>query len=140
MSLPPFLQFAPVPLKKRHDGWSPDLQSDFILLLARGRSVAGAARGVGKSRASAYALRDLPGAASFVAAWDAALAYARRARIAATAAMPPTPPPARRRPGARGIPPGSPERQAFDRLLAALYPQASGQTDEAGKTDTPRRG
>lgn len=139
MTLPSFLQFTPVPLKPSHDGWSPGLQSAFILLLARGRSVAGAARGVGKSRVSAYALRDLPGAAGFTAAWDAALAHARRARIAARAARLPTPLPPHRRPGARDLPPGSPERQAFDRLLAALYPQTSGQTDEAGKTDTRRR-
>ena len=123
MSLAPFLRFTPVPLKTRHDGWLPELQFRFILLLTQGSSVADAACRVGKSRATAYDLRSRPGAESFVAAWDAALAHARHARIAAAAARTPPPSPVRRNPGAGGLLPGSAERQAFDRLLDALYPR-----------------
>lgn len=131
MAPPPILAFIPVPLRRRHDGWSPELQDRFILLLARGCPVAEAARAVGKSRATAYALRSQPGAASFVAAWDAALAHAKRTRSAVAAARTPPPPPVRRQPGARGLVAGSPERRAFDRLLAALFPCGA---DDAGKT------
>ncbi|GAA4052872.1 hypothetical protein [Parerythrobacter jejuensis] len=42
-------------------------------MLAQTRSVAAAARFVGMGRESAYRLRGRPGAASFCAAWDAAL-------------------------------------------------------------------
>ncbi|WP_166041252.1 hypothetical protein [Sphingosinicella sp. YJ22] len=135
MSLAPFLHFTPVPLKPRHDGWSPELQFRFILLLARCGSVAEAAGRVGKSRATAYDLRGRPGAESFAVVWDAALAHARHARIAAAAAWAPPPSPVRRPPGTRGLLPGSPERQAFDRLLDALYPPGTGKTDRADEAD-----
>ena len=81
MALPSFLGFTPVPLKSRHDGWSPDLQMRFIVALARGAAVGEAARSVGKNRQTAYALRKRPGAESFAAAWDAALEFARRMRL-----------------------------------------------------------
>lgn len=67
--IPPFL---PVPLRARADGWTPVRQGDFIGFLAETGSVAQAAAEVGKSRASAYRLRALPGAESFAAAWDCA--------------------------------------------------------------------
>lgn len=38
-------------------------------------SVAKAAQAVGKGRTSAYALRSAPGATSFAAAWDTAIAW-----------------------------------------------------------------
>lgn len=90
MTLPDSLRFDPVPLKARHDGWTVDLQTRFIVALARGLGVAGAARAVGKARATAYALRTKPGAGSFVAAWEGALAHARRRcpQIVRTVSMP----------------------------------------------------
>ncbi|HEX8512472.1 MAG TPA: hypothetical protein VF688_05135 [Allosphingosinicella sp.] len=66
--------FTPVPLRYRRDGWTPGRQSDFLGHLAECGSVAAAARHVGKSRESAYRLRDKPGAGSFAAAWDSVLA------------------------------------------------------------------
>lgn len=71
------LTFTPVPVKRRHDGWTPERQKGFIARLALSGSVAAAADGVGKSRASAYALRELPGAESFAGAWDKAIGWGR---------------------------------------------------------------
>jgi hypothetical protein len=81
--LPPFLLFAPAPGRKRHDGWDPRTQFRFVLALARGAGVGEAARGVGRSRQTAYRLRERAGAESFAAAWDAAAAFASQARCAA---------------------------------------------------------
>ena len=81
-ALPAFLAFAPAPVRARHDGWSPGLQRRFVLLLATGCPPAAAARRLGRSRQSAYKLRRLQGGASFAAAWDRALAFARDARAA----------------------------------------------------------
>ena len=69
----PVPTFTPVPLRARHDGWTPRRQEDFIEALRRTRSVDRAAAAVRISRMSAYRLRARPGAASFAAAWDAAL-------------------------------------------------------------------
>jgi hypothetical protein len=73
--------FTPVPLRYRRDGWTPGRQADFLGRLAETWSVAAAARHVGKSRESAYRLRDKPGAQSFAAAWDFILAQPRGARM-----------------------------------------------------------
>jgi hypothetical protein len=81
MSQPEFIAFTPVPLRARCDGWSPALQLRFIELLAGGLKPGAAARAVGKNRQNAYALRKRPGAESFAAAWDAAIAFAERARV-----------------------------------------------------------
>lgn len=71
--------FTLVPLaRRRHDGWTPGRQRDFIAALARSGCVAAAARAAGMGITSAYALRRRPGAASFAAAWDTALCDARR--------------------------------------------------------------
>jgi hypothetical protein len=70
------IAFTPVPLRARADGWSPRLQVRFIDALARGLTPAAAARELGKNRQTAYALRKRPGAESFAAAWDAAIAFA----------------------------------------------------------------
>lgn len=67
------LAFHPVPLRCRHDGWTPLRQAEFIGQLAITRSVCAAARAVGMARESAYRLRTRSGAGSFAAAWDAAL-------------------------------------------------------------------
>ena len=68
--IPPFF---PVPLRGRHDGWTPELQARFIGYLAETGSVCAAAERVGMSRNGAYRLRRKPFAESFAAAWDAAL-------------------------------------------------------------------
>lgn len=70
------IKFVPVPLRAQHNGWAPGLQLRFIVALARGAGVGEAARSVGKSRQSAYLLREKPGAESFAAAWDRAVAFA----------------------------------------------------------------
>jgi hypothetical protein len=104
--LPLFLRFTPAPGKARRDGWEPRLQFRFVLALARGASVQEAARSLGRSRQSAYALRERAGTKGegadegaeqgpaahdapqgFAAAWDAAAEFAREARGAA-AGMP----------------------------------------------------
>ena len=65
--------FHPVPVRARRDGWTPLRQAEFIGHLAATRSVCAAARAVGMARETAYKLRTRPGAASFAAAWNAAL-------------------------------------------------------------------
>lgn len=82
-SLPAFLRFTPVPVKARHDGWSPDRQRRFVMALARGCGVGEASRQIGQSRQTAYRLRRRAGAESFAAAWDAALDFAWQAHGAA---------------------------------------------------------
>jgi hypothetical protein len=72
------LQFTPVPTRARHDGWSADDQRQFIARLARGHLVDEAAKSVGHSRQSAYALRRRAGAEEFAAAWTNAQALGRR--------------------------------------------------------------
>src|SRR4051812_30435887 len=71
------LAFETVPVKPRHDGWTPARQLAFILRLALLGGVASAAKAVGMSRESAYRLRDHPGAAGFAAAWDKAQSWGR---------------------------------------------------------------
>lgn len=80
MSLSDFLRFAPVPVRARRDGWTSLLQRRFILNLALGMGPAEAARSVGRSRQTAYALLGRPGAGEFAAAWDAAVDFAREMR------------------------------------------------------------
>lgn len=80
MDLPDSLRFDPVPVRGRRDGWTPDVQRRFILLLAGGAPAREAARRVGRSRSTAYALRERPGAEGFAAAWDAALDLATQRR------------------------------------------------------------
>src|SRR3546814_389368 len=65
--------FHPVPLQPRHDGWHPAKQAEFLAHLYLTRSVAKAARSVGRSRESAYRLRSRDMAESFARAWDHAL-------------------------------------------------------------------
>lgn len=64
------IPFIPVPLqRKRRTGWTPERQRAFIAALARCGSVSAAAREVGLSARSAYALLDKDGADSFADAW-----------------------------------------------------------------------
>ena len=65
--------FRPVPVREHHNGWTPRRQADFLGYLAETGSVSAACRRVGKSREAAYKLRRRADAASFAAAWDAAL-------------------------------------------------------------------
>ena len=65
--------FAPVPVKRRHDGWTPARQRAFIGALADTGSVSRAARYVNMSPEGAYYLRRRPGAEGFRRAWEAAL-------------------------------------------------------------------
>jgi len=81
METPDFIAFVPVPLRVRADGWSPELQLAFVRSLAGGARPGEAARALGKNRQNAYALRRRAGAESFAAAWDEAVAFARRRRI-----------------------------------------------------------
>jgi len=68
--------FAPVPLRPRHDGWTPDKQVAFLEALAETACVHEACRRVGMSDVSAYALRRREDAQAFRDAWDSALDYA----------------------------------------------------------------
>jgi len=80
MAIPAFLRFDPVSVRARRDGWTAARQRCFILNLARGMGVTEAAAHVGRSRQTAYALRERPGAGTFAAAWDTAVDFAARAR------------------------------------------------------------
>lgn len=71
------LAFVPVPVRARHDGWTKARQQGFILRLALGGCVTLAAKAVGKTKASAYRLRERTGAENFAAAWDRALDWGR---------------------------------------------------------------
>ena len=64
--------FSPVPTRPRDDGWTPSRQRAFLEALASCGSVSAAARSIGMSRESAYALRRRADARGFVQAWDAA--------------------------------------------------------------------
>ena len=65
--------FEPVPIKYRHDGWTPERQREFIEALADTGSVKAACRHVNMTEVGAYRIRRLPEGASFRKAWDAAL-------------------------------------------------------------------
>ncbi len=67
--------FDPVPVKPRHDGWTPARQRGFVEALAATACVADAASCVGMSETSAYNLYARPDASAFRAAWDAALQF-----------------------------------------------------------------
>lgn len=60
--------------RARRDGWTPARQQAFIDALTYTRNVGRAAAAVGLSRASAYRLRDAPGAEDFARAWAEAVA------------------------------------------------------------------
>ena len=67
------IPFEPVPLRPRHDGWHPEKQIAFVEALADSACVEEAARRVGMSVQSAYALRRRHDACHFREAWDAAI-------------------------------------------------------------------
>lgn len=74
--------FLPVPVRARHDGWTPERQRAFVEHLADTGSVREAATLVGMTEQSAWRLRRRTGAAGFGAAWDAALRQAMRQLVA----------------------------------------------------------
>ncbi|HEY0012852.1 MAG TPA: hypothetical protein VGB79_08375 [Allosphingosinicella sp.] len=76
------LDFTPVPVRARADGWTPERQRRFVDLLAAGCGPSEAAQAVGKSKQSAFTLRGRAGAESFAAAWDAAVDFAQGRRSA----------------------------------------------------------
>ncbi len=67
-----------IPLRARHDGWTPQRQHDFIAALAETGCVTEAAATVKVTPRSAYRLRARPDANIFRQAWDIALDYAIR--------------------------------------------------------------
>ena len=67
------LDFVPVGVRYRYDGWTPDKQLEFIERLADCGCVEEAAGAVGMSRTAAYALRRRGDAQAFRLAWDAAM-------------------------------------------------------------------
>jgi hypothetical protein len=136
MPAPPIIAFTPVPLRRRADGWSPELQLRFIHALSTGLTPAEAALSVGKNRQNAYALRKRPGAESFADAWDCVVAYVRQVRAEGRALRSVAQPPPRPRlpqgaeaeaiagRGAEAMkraPTEAAARRALDEMLDALY-------------------
>lgn len=74
----PLPDFVPVALRGRHDGWTPERQTEFIEALAECGCVDAACRRVALDPSSAYRLRRRVDAQSFRQAWDFALSYAIR--------------------------------------------------------------
>lgn len=72
---PPLPDFAPVPLRYRHDGWTPERQRAFIEALADTGCVSRATAIVNMSLEGVYYLRRQKGAEEFRAAWNAALDF-----------------------------------------------------------------
>ncbi|HEU0135025.1 MAG TPA: hypothetical protein VFR28_09395, partial [Allosphingosinicella sp.] len=70
------LDFAPVPRRYRHNGWTPERQKAFIGWLAVTGCVERAARRVNIAQTNCYELRRAPGAEGFRRAWDSALDFA----------------------------------------------------------------
>jgi hypothetical protein len=68
--------FAPVALRARQDGWTPEKQVKFIETLAETGIVSHAAERAGMSVESAYRMRRRSTATSFASAWKAAQAHA----------------------------------------------------------------
>ena len=65
--------FEPVPVRARHDGWTPQKQRDFVEALADTGVVREAAARVGMTEQSAWRLRRRPDARAFDLLCDAAL-------------------------------------------------------------------
>ncbi len=86
------LDFAPVPVRYRHDGWTPERQRLYVAALHDTGHGGKAARAVGMTERSAARLRRRPDAAGFARACAAAYSSARRRRTLARLAA------ARRRP------------------------------------------
>ncbi len=72
----PDLDFDPVVMRERADGWLPERQIEFIEALAECGCVRDACKRVGLSEASARRLKNRPDAMAFRHAWKVALAHA----------------------------------------------------------------
>lgn len=72
----PAIDFTPIPLMPRRDGWTAGRQRAFIAALAETGCVSEACAKVGITARSAYRLRERPEAAGFRAAWDHAQSLA----------------------------------------------------------------
>ena len=82
------LDFTPVPVRYRNDGWTPGRQRRYVVALFETGHLGKAARAVGMTEQSAARLRRRPDAIPFDRACAAAYASARRrwalARLAST--------------------------------------------------------
>jgi hypothetical protein len=82
------LQFTPVPVRRRRDGWTLERQRRYVAALFETGHKGKAARAVGMTEQSAAKLLRRPDAASFARACEAAYFAARRrwalARLAST--------------------------------------------------------
>ncbi len=82
------LDFDPVPVRRRRDGWTPERQRRYVAALFETGHGGKAARAVGMTEQGAAKLRRRPDAASFARACEAAYRAARRrwapARLAST--------------------------------------------------------
>jgi hypothetical protein len=74
----PDLEFDPVVMRERADGWLPERQVEFIEALAECGCVSEACERIGMSLSAAYQLRRRPDAVYFRRAWNAAVAHAIR--------------------------------------------------------------
>ena len=72
----PLIKFTPVPVRRRHDGWTVERQYAFIEALAETGIVEDACRRVVMTRTSADNLRRRPCGVHFRRAWQAAVDYA----------------------------------------------------------------
>lgn len=149
MPAPPVIAFTPVPLRRRSDGWSPDLQLRFIVALSNGLTPGEAAGSLGKNRQNAYALRKREGAESFAAAWDHVVAWVRQKRAEGRAPRPR--PGLQRGPEAEAIAERGAEamerastpaaaRRALDEMLDALYGPKSDKSDSESGGNIPSMG
>ena len=81
------LDFEPAPRKRKVEGaWTPELQREFVARLAVTGSPGRAAEEMGKTDTGVRKLYRSPDAASFRAAWDAAIALAKHRRAERKAA------------------------------------------------------
>jgi hypothetical protein len=85
--LPPELDFEPVPLRARRDGWTPDRQRLYVAALACLGHGGQAAALVGLSEQTAARLRARPEGASFGRACERAWQIGKGCRRAAAAAQ-----------------------------------------------------
>jgi len=69
----PLITFEPVPVRRRHDGWTAERQIAFVEKLADTNSITAACKHVGMSRESVRKLRRHPAGRPFRDACDAAL-------------------------------------------------------------------
>jgi hypothetical protein len=72
------LDFEPVPVRRKVNGWDADAQRAFIVLLATTGSKLRAARAIGRKAAGIDRLLDRPDGAAFKAAYERALALAAK--------------------------------------------------------------